>query len=900
MRDTYFSKNKITIFLILFCNSSIAHKIPAGFEGFYEYQESQVIFQLNNNSIILNANIKIDSVKIKDNDKDKLKKFLLDNNVKKNKVDEILLNLKNSSMYAKSCGNKDIDVFNCHISDFGYYFSYNDHKLYFLLDSMFFYSGLKSLEKETYHKEKTINITAVNNVSYNGYINNYGGNVNITDNITTKLLYGYVSSDVEINLANDSNVDINSLYYDYDYDDKFIRFGYYNNNNYFFDNQSDLYNQDVSSEKVEITYGNSLKLLDSPYGTNRTIYFYMPFDGWIELIRDNKSIAFKSVNLGNTTISYNELPKGKYNLKIIIHNKSNTKKQEKDFYISNIDSANNTDGFNYKLSFGKFLESNDLNDNLNHFSDDNIVYINGMVSKSISDKVNIGYNGYLTANDIYNKFGLYFNSENISFDLGYGFTNNNTNMLESNISFYGFNASYKKSNYIDDDILGYKIFGGLPKELISVNYSKSISYINYFLSYNKNKNQVDNNENYMKNNELTFGASYTGDNGIDYNLSYTNSRYSNKWSDGKSDNLLSFLINIPFDNCIDYTNSISSSDGYGLQVENTITANNIIHSIDGVESSIYLKQNYYSKHSINSLGASVSYSNQYYSLNSYADFSDDGSYSITANGMSSFNFSNNKIDISNNTSNSILKIDVENVNDHSAIYGKIIVNNITDAYKQTYDLKYSNTLPLIPYKRYEIFFDTELEDYVIKGKSKISLFSLPGKIVNNDLSLHKIKSFIVSFEDFNGNRLDSPKCNGDGCNGISEIGDGVYSISLISGLDYKVTSQNEVCLFPNIIDSINKNFGVRKCFPHVVDDGNDKMIVKSEFGDKKNKYEYLGMIDNTYVNNEIKNNNHLKLVTVDSNTYIFKILSESNDKLDIAINEKIQANIPKFTYNYEF
>ncbi len=900
MRDIYFNKNKTTIFLILFCNCSIAHNIPAGFEGFYEYQESQVVFQLNSNNLILNANMKMDSVKIDDKEKDKLKNFLLENNVKKNKVDEIISNLNNPSKYSKSCGNKDINVFNCHISDFGYYFSYNEHKVYFLLGAVFFNSGLKNTGKGTYYKEKTKNITTVNNLSYNGYLNNYGGDINITDNVTTKLLYGFVSSDVEINLSDNSDIDINNIYYNYDYDDKFIRFGYYDDNSYFFDNQSDLYSQDVSSEKVEITYGNSLKLLDSPYGTNRTIYFYMPFDGWIELIRDNKTIAFKTVNLGNTTISYNELPKGKYNLKIIIHNKSNTKKQEKDFYISNIDSTNNADSLNYKLAFGEFLESSNPDSNSDSFNDDNLVYINGMLSTSLNDNINIGYNGYLTTNNVYNKFGLFWNTENLSFDLGYGFTNKNTNLLESNISFYGFNASYKKSDFTNDDILGYKIFGDLPNELISVNYSRSINYINYFVSYNKNKNQIDDNENYITNNELTFGASYTGDNGIDYNLSYTNSRYSNKWSNEKKDNLISFLINIPFNNNIDYTNNISSSDNYGLQIENTITADNIINNIDGVESSLYLKQNYYGKNTVNSLGASVSYSNRYYSLNSYADISDDGSYSITANGMSSFDFSNNKIDISNNTSNSILRIDIDNVNDNNATYGKIIVNNITDAYKQTYDLKSNNTLSLIPYKKYDIFFDTEVEDYIIKGKSKLSLFSLPGKIVNNDLSLHKIKSFIVSFEDFNGNRLDSPKCNGDGCNGISEVGDGVYSISLISGLDYKVTSQNEVCLFPDNIDSINKNFGIRKCFPHVIDDGNERMIVKSEFGDKNHKYEYLGMVNNDFVNDDIKSNKKLKIVTVDSNTYVFKILNKDNEKLDIAINEKIQASIPKFTYNYEF
>ncbi|UKA11863.1 CS1-pili formation C-terminal domain-containing protein [Photobacterium damselae] len=906
MLSAFFKKNSITIAILVLSGNAISKEIPDGFESFFKYQESQIVFQLNNNTLVLNADVKVDNIKLEKKEKGKLKKFLINNNIKESRIEKVIESLDKELFYSKSCGNNEKNLSTCNIDKFGFYFDYSGHRLYMFFDDSYFDYGIntKNINKRIYYDSNSNEMSSVNNIAYNTYINNYGYNVNISDSMTTKLYMGHMYSDIDLELSDNSNSDFNlrSLYYDYDFLDKFIRFGVFKDNTYIFDNKSDLYSQDISSERIEITYGNSGKLINRSSSGNKNIYFNMPFDGWAELVRDDKVISYKTLDAGNVTIDYRELPKGKYNLKIIIHDKANKKTKQKIFFISNLDSSSSIGGVNYKVSLGEFGEGISDSELIKDEYNKDLAYVNAIVSKDITENINLGSNSYITNKGYYNQIGLFADFENLSFDFNYGSTNKHTYSIESNISMFGLNASYNKNNFNYDDYLGVKLFGGFSSELISINYNKTLYYINYFLSYSKNISEsndlvdINGRNNKYLNDEWTLGANYTGNAGINYNINLIKSKYTNSWND-EHDFTISLMVNVPFGSDIDYMSSISSSDHYGEQIENSITKNNIVKN-DRIESSLYVKQNYYGHNSVYSIGGSLSYLDDNHMMNIYTDLSDDGDYSFTLNGTSSLNFSNSEIEFNNNNNyDSVLKVNLDK--NLKRNYGKITLKNVSDGTKSTYDLYNKNSIPLMSYKQYEVYFDTELEDYIIKGNPTFSFFSLPGKISQHDLSVHKIKSFIVSLEDFDGNNIDSPKCIGDGCNGIEEVGDGVYSISLISDLDYKVTSNDEVCLLPNNIDNLQQNLGIRKCFPKI-DDLNGRMIVKSKLGDESENYEYIGMINNNMVNSELKKNSSIKMVSVDNNTYIFKIIDESNSATDLVISDKLQTVIPNFTFNYRF
>ncbi|HIF9293508.1 TPA: CS1-pili formation C-terminal domain-containing protein [Photobacterium damselae] len=911
MKKYYFSlknakrhkKKKYFGFLIMMLvGSANAQDIPEGFESFFKYQEAQVVVVLNENSIVLNANLKVDSVQLNKKEERKLLNFLSKNNVIISNTSKIIKSLTESSFYAKSCGNKEKSFYSCKIKDFGFYLDYTEHRLYIFLDESYYSQGVIKNKEENvkYRETDSDKISMINNLSYNGYLNNNSKNINVNDSLVTKFYVGQLHSDVDMNLSDEFDLNVNRLYYDYDFFDKFIRVGFYESNDNRYDNKTDLYKLDAAAKKIEFTFGNSSKLIDTSNSKNdKAIQFFMPYNGWAELVRNNETIAFKTLDSGNVKINYSELPKGKYNLKIIIHDQSNKKTQEKEFFISNFDSYGDNELWNYKLSVGEFDKLNDVED------DKKIAYLNTIISKDFNEYINFGLENYISEKDFYLQFGFFANNSLGAFEFNYGVSKKDSYSLESNISSNGLNVSYKKNKVNIDDLLSSKLFGDRSSELLSFNYTNNLYFLNYYLSYVISNNEMNNNtknrDEDSKNTEWTVGASYTGIGGVNYNLSYSKSIYDNSLSGNEKNSIISFLVEIPFNN-LNYSSDFSYLDDRGIIADNIVKANNLVSS-QNIESSIYVKQRYNDEHSTNSIGGNISYSNNRYMTNAYIDITDHGEYSFAINGINNISIKDENVNITSHKGDSILKINL-NDNDKNKSYGKLVLNNITDSYKKSYDLYNNNIISLVPYKNYTVYFDTELEDYIVKGNTKFDFYSLPGDVITHDVNLHKIKSFIVSFEDFNGNKIDSPKCKGNGCNGIEEVGDGVYSISLISGLDYKVISDYGICLFPDRIDGTEKNFGTRKCFPNI-DDTDGRMIVKSKLDNDGKNYEYIGMLSSSKITSDMKEDSSYKMVDADSYTYIFKLLdsnnnNNNNNNIDIVINNKIKALIPRFTYNYRF
>ncbi|MEF1220921.1 hypothetical protein REH76_24685, partial [Photobacterium damselae] len=147
-------------------------------------------------------------------------------------------------------------------------------------------------------------------------------------------------------------------------------------------------------------------------------------------------------------------------------------------------------------------------------------------------------------------------------------------------------------------------------------------------------------------------------------------------------------------------------------------------------------------------------------------------------------------------------------------------------------------------------------------------------------------------------RIREPKCIGNGCNGIAEIGDGVYSISLISGLDYKIFANNGVCLLPKNINLETRNFGSRKCFPDI-QDINGEMIVSSDSEGSEIKYRYIGMVSSEDITNNLRRRNDIFTVENDDDVLIFQKM-DSNTSIDTALLSKMDNDLPNFTYNHRF
>lgn len=903
---------KLILFYLLFFSgvllASNSRNIPEGFEDFFEYQEADVVFILDNKSDIAQVELTFDDVKLNEKSRIIINKLLESNSVKKIFIPSIINGFSDKSRYVKNCKDGRIDPFNCQVKDYGFYLEYNERKLYIILNESFFEFGT-GREPGTikYHSVKNNDFTLINNIRYSSHFSDSSNNYNISNSILTNLPLGYLSTDFDIN---SDDFDWTLMTYTYDLNDKFFRAGYFKYDTTYYDNKSELYTPDMVSEKYEVAFGNSSKLIEGGNQNNKSIYFNMPFDGWVEFVRNDRTILYKNYNRGNASLSYGSLPRGRYNLTAVLHSHDKQQERRLQFYINNVDNFGSDGELDYKFTAGIIGDTHNTYgtnepEKIRKFADESIPYLGAAVAKDLTENINVGYSTLVSNEGAINQVGTEITFQNISLGVNYGLTTDSTKQFTSNISLYGLNATYKKVDLDYDDNLGFKLYGDQSNEMYLISYNKYVGDVNLYGSMTYNKNSNDYSRGYqsglvdLENESYTIGGNYTGYAGIDYDLSFTRSYYKtgNKVED--KDNQVGFLVRIPLMSNIDYHASFFDADDY-QQIENRLVYNDL-YSDSNYSVSAYIKQSHSNNDNINSIGGNVNYENNIHSASLNSEFSDNGDYFLSLSGNSSIIF-NRDIDFSSKNARSALRLFVDNMSlsksNANKVYGTAVVNNISDGSKSFYDIKATTIIELEPYKDYKVYFDTESDDFLVKGDVSKSFFALPGKVINQNINLHKVKTFIASFEDFDGKQIREPKCIGNGCNGISEIGDGVYSISLISGLDYKIFANNGVCLLPKNINLETRNFGSRKCFPDI-QDINGEMIVSSDSEGSEIKYRYIGMVSSEDITNNLRRRNDIFTVENDDDVLIFQKM-DSKTSIDTALLSKMDNDLPNFTYNYRF
>jgi hypothetical protein len=122
------------------------------------------------------------------------------------------------------------------------------------------------------------------------------------------------------------------------------------------------------------------------------------------------------------------------------------------------------------------------------------------------------------------------------------------------------------------------------------------------------------------------------------------------------------------------------------------------------------------------------------------------------------------------------------------------------------------------------------------------VFTYPGTLGVMNSNLKKVISFVTYFEDFNEDSLNNIECKGTGCVNTTRVGDGIYSISVYEGHDYKIVSNNEFCLIDE--GYLVENEGKSKCFPQVEEDGSSGLqIVKGGLGESDETIIYFGYVN---------------------------------------------------------
>ncbi|EPT9249311.1 TcfC E-set like domain-containing protein [Photobacterium damselae] len=857
--------------------SSYSNPVPKEFLDFYDYKKDKVIIVSPlGNKEEFSALYAYEGIKISDDNKEKLLRLLLGDNVKDNIALEIIEAISNSELY-QHCDEQN--VLTCSPADdriYSFSYSYDKKMLKIFVSSVAFSSQAKSFK---YAKEASESMGMITHVN-TSLMGNSDSDISSFISLDSKanLNYGYINNYVTI--GDDS--ELNELSYNLDLQKLTMSIGYYDG----IQSEQDIisnYTFSPNLEETKLSISNNENLIIGTKTDYKRVYFNMPSNGYIKFYKNNKRFKSKHYSAGQNYIAYSELPYGNYKLKmeVIIDGKIQQTIEEDVF-----NTKQDFDGLSYKLDISKLKSKyNDLSGY--YRSHDDFIYTKGSVLYGLSDS--FAFLGELISSDnnLISTTGFVYNSFDVSALAKYTFIDDyiKGSRSEFYLNFLGFNLNFEKLKYKDE----------INENLFSTEYFGPDNYTNWGLSYN---NFIDSKLKYFPSGTMFFnynhmeaesGALYNNSffdresdiYSLSYNFSSNGYQYniimSKSYFEHSDDFSLSFYVDIPISNKWSATSGIYMQDGSYNSIRNEINYKFIDSDELLISSTAYneIKNN---KKATAGVDVDLSYKDNRQEL--------IGSIGIDSN--------NTNVYTSYDTNILITKEDIIQTNKRNDSY--IVIKSDVNAKKEhdfgSYELEvndgssYSrgniNTeLDIIGtsiYNKYDIIIDTESSNLTNDGERLTSYFSHPGSIKYLRPDLSEIKTYIISFEDFNGESISDISCKGNGCSSHSEVGKGVFSLSIKVGEPFKILANNSIC-FINQEDN-DVNLGVSKCFP-AIKEANGMQLVVNGLGDKLDKKSYyLGIYTQDEID-EISNRfkKQLFVYSINNKKYVFW-KPNSNDNID--------------------
>ncbi|MGR5240168.1 TcfC E-set like domain-containing protein [Photobacterium damselae] len=874
---------------------AVASNIPNGFEGFYEYKPTSiVIISPLGKKKVFEAEISYENIKLSDDEKNKLFDLIIDDNVKTSIVKKVINNISNVSFY-NVCDEDELLKCSLSNDDISFSYLYDKKMLKINVSGNDFRQNSKEYK---YAKTGTDAVGLISHVSANTFGNKANGSdASIQGNIyvdtQSNIGYGYVNN--YISADTNGGFDLDEFSYNTDFKGYSVALGYYNGSGYSDDILSD-YEYQNSSEKFKVAVYSSSNLLIGQKKSYKRVYFNMPDNGYVNFYRDGRVFKNKYFESGQQFITYSDLPYGNYDLGIefVIDGKINNKKIYKKIY----NSKNDVSGLNYKAEIASLKNEN----NSSLYNKNDIKYFNyGKLGLLYGFNENIGLLSEVIFSDDSNVFsvGFIYNS-NFNVVLKNTIVNDivDGNRVELSADYEGFSASYEKVDHSGDVssvFFSGEYFGYDNYENYGLTYSKYINGNSYLPSGTLYFN-YDHMERHVNKNSLLMNYFKSDMYSLSYNFSYKDNQFNLMMSKSYSNNdvdefSLNFDIEIPLGNEWGLSNSVSFLDD-SISLRNELYHNYSSENVN-IQSSIYSL--YQSKENVTS-GASVngSYSDSYQRIMGSIDVNSDRT-SAYASFDTNVLVSAKGVLFSEQNADSYIVIDSESNVDVGTDYGtyELDINN-GEQYLRGNISSDNLVLGNRSFNKYDVILDTESSNLENDGERLTSYFSHPGTIKYINPKLTEIKTYIVSFEYFNTQKIKNIQCKGNGCSSYSEIGDGVFSLSVKVGEAFKIYTDESICFIEQVAN--NTNLGVSKCLPSIKDEDGMQLVTKGLGDEFDNHSYYIG----TYNKEEIarissKVDGEIVAYDYNNKNYVFWIPENIKD----VNNKNIYDVIAKFDNHYE-
>ncbi|UJZ95711.1 CS1-pili formation C-terminal domain-containing protein [Photobacterium damselae subsp. damselae] len=817
-------KRKILAISIAALVSNSAFAIPHGFEDLYKENTGKIKFIINDDYIIeLNAKYSDESVSLEPEEVKSLEDNLKETYISSDGIKKITNDLSQGVKSSLSCkGKRDICV-----PDFSEGISYiiiKNQKIVRVLTPPTYLNSQKN-------QKKYIPITNENKA----LISEHDLSIDMYDDSDSTYYYrntsflglgpGYISGDFDLSeKSDDDDLELNELAYNFLSESTRVRFGYLSdfvNQDW---NSTSLLDTNASKNFFGLTIGSTKQLEFENKETSQRIFFNSPSSGRLFVYRNDKPILQKNVNSGQNYLRLSELPQGIYDIELVVKNGERTVFKENRTIYNKSKYNLNKGEVDYSVSVGNY-EKKDVYDNLNYGNNDRVEYedramVNGKIAYKLNESIIVGAEAAILESDSFYKAGIDYQITN---DLN---LNSVINLFSNGSDYYQINAIYKNlgvqfNKYNDrhdlneDPKIDNYFYGIGDNQELSISYNQEVLSGNAYISYINQKSEKNN---YYSDYDI-YNIGYSRYLFEDSNLSINYSKIDSKANYGRND---SWIISVGLDIPIGNFDSVRySGDFDDSSQSNRIAYNHRIEPMDNVDGSIeagirYDSGNYVSDEFISDASLSLNTNNNQYngSLYGYAD--SKGYASLSMNLNTSTVVTTDNIYTTSHSSESYLSlnnhsyIDTNNDEAFSSV-ANIKMNN--ELSKRVHINERSELVPIDNYKEYQVSIDTDASDFYNQGDDFIKTTTAPGTVIDMDLRLYNVDSYISIFNDLSGSPVSNIKCIGDGCYGVQEIQDGVYKIRVAKGQPFKLVTNNERCFIPSSDSIKSNNLGENFCMP---------------------------------------------------------------------------------------
>nr|WP_253825767.1 TcfC E-set like domain-containing protein [Vibrio sp. RE86] len=690
--------------------------------------------------------------------------------------------------------------------------NYNDKELYlFVAPEVLSYQSRSSANK--YHNAESKNNGLIN--SFDLFVSAYEEQdslVSLNDDTILGLPYGYLKSDVNVTNS-DSGSEVYEAAYHLDVDAYSIKAGHFE-----FEpevNSTDFLNNTARLSQNSILFGSSEKLLVGGVNSDKMLNFYVPTSGSVQVFRDDRLIYQNNVSEGQNSISYNELPRGRYEARLEVSSGGEViNSQVYQVYNSNSDSLAEGE-LDYVFSAGMFADSNFQNES-DIVSVENDPYAKFLANYQVNRSFQIGIGGLVsdlgsmkTVGGAYNLIDLNLTAEAVysQFD--------NASIVTANLGVPYVNVSYEELNNKNGDPVASFMYGHADYARLSINSSYSFDrgqsiYAVYSLNNDTSLTGINAGEE-QESQFVSVGYSTPTilDSRLNLNVDYT---------DATNETSLSLLWTVPLSEAVDAITGVTSSDTAISQFKTTVRRSDLIDS-DSFNTSLEVSNTYDRGQNDMYQDALLSAdgSNEYANMNGSISLSTNSGSGINASLSSSQVATKSGIYVTNRKAPAYTLIDIDEKESEDRMgeeKGYFALKKQGKDNSQFIVYEDQTIVPLQDYSAYSATFDSESVDLFNSGDSEVDLFSHPGSVATLAPKISRVVSFITSFNDIAEKPISSIECTGEGCLEVNEMTDGVYRVTVLEGLNFELTSKNSQCLLPYKFTSTNQlNFGQNYCLP---------------------------------------------------------------------------------------